>query len=244
MRKSLCMALLATILLPACATPNRHQSPAPALPEAWSLVDGASSSRSAGEAWWSLFQDPVLDSLVADALQQNHDLEIAAARILEAEATLGITDADRYPVITANGTGSRSGLSKVSATPLFGGMPRQQNSVRWSLDASYEVDVWGKFRHATAASRAELLAAQAARDTVRLTLTAEVVQQYFNLLALDAQVSVVEEVLQSRTDSIALLRLRFESGMGSELEIRQAQAEFFAPAVKPPKRQIHHTPDS
>lgn len=226
MRKTFCMALLAAALLPACSMlQTTHEHPAVAFPEAWGKADGASLSSAAGERWWSLFADPVLDKLVDEALQHNHDVEAAAARILEAEATLGVTEADRYPVVTANGAGSRRGISKVTATPLFGGVPRNQNNARLSIDASYELDVWGKYRRASDAARSQLLGAEAARDTVRLTLTAEVAQQYFNLLAADAQVAVIRDVLQSRTDSLDLLRLRFKSGVGSEYEIRQAEAE-------------------
>lgn len=226
MRKSIWVACMAAVLLPACSMlQTTHEHPAPVLPEAWGAMAGASQSGAAGERWWGLFADPVLDELVEEALQHNHEVEAAAARILEAEAALGVTDADRYPVVTANGAGSRRSISEVTATPLFGGMPRNQNNVRLTLDASYELDVWGKYRRASDAARSQLLAAQAARDTVRLTLTAEVAQQYFNLLAADAQVGVMRDVLKSRADTLDLLRLRFKSGVGSEYEIHQTEAE-------------------
>jgi outer membrane protein, multidrug efflux system len=226
MRKSICMAWLAACLLPACSgVQGTHERPAPVLPEAWNVPQDASRSSMAGERWWELFADPVLDTLVDEAMQHNHEIEAAAGRILEAEAAMGITDADRYPVVGINANASRSGLSTVDAMPLYPGMPRIQNNLHLAVDASYELDIWGKFRHASAAARAQLLAAQAAQDTVRLTLTSEVAQQYFNLLALDAQVAVVRDVLQSRIDTVDLLRLRFESGVGSEYEIRQAEAE-------------------
>jgi len=88
--------------------------------------------------------------------------------------------------------------------------------------------VWGKYRRASDAARAQLLAAQYARDTVRLTLTAEVAQQYFNLLAADAQVAVLHEVLKSRQDSLQLLQVRLSNGVGSDYDIRQAEGEVFS----------------
>jgi multidrug efflux system outer membrane protein len=229
MRSQLYGLLLAVALLPACSFLNQQQmKPVPELPTAWDEAAGASASSTAGEQWWSLFGDPVLNALVEEAWRHNYDVAAAAARILEAEAALGVTDSDRYPIITAEGAGSRTSTSEATDAPLFGGVPRVQNTVRLTLNASYEVDIWGKYRRASDAARAQLLAAQAARDTVLLTLTAEVAQQYFNLLATDAQVQVLQEVLQSRVDSLALLRLRAGNGLVSDYVIRQAEAESFA----------------
>lgn len=226
MRKSILALALIAALLPACSfLQTSYDKPAPLLPEGWHAVQGATEAGQAGEAWWSLFKDPVLDQLINEALQHNHDVEAAAARVIEAEAALGITEADRYPVVTANGAGSRTGISEVTATPMFGGMPRQQNNARLTINASYELDVWGKLRRASDASRAQLLAAQASRETVLLTLTADVAQQYFNLLAADAQVAVIRDVLKSREDSLGLLNIRIRNGMGSDYEVRQAEAE-------------------
>jgi multidrug efflux system outer membrane protein len=202
------------------------EQPQSELPQTWQQpAQGENPASMAGAQWWKLFGDPVLDALVEEAQQHNHDVAAAAARILEAEATLGVTEADRYPIITANGAGSRTGMSEVTATPLFGGMPRYQNNARVTVNASYEVDVWGKYRRASDVARAQLLSARAAQETVKLTLTAEVAQQYFNLMATDAQIGVIRDVLKTRGDSLGLLRVRFGAGVASEYEIRQAEAE-------------------
>jgi outer membrane protein, multidrug efflux system len=215
------------LLLNACSHAPLEQ-PAPVLPQAWKIIEGASPASAAGEQWWSLFGDPVLDRLVDEALQHNHDVEAAAARVLEAEAALGVTDSNRYPALTANGEGYRRKLSEATDVPLFDGMPRYENNLRLTLDASYEVDVWGKYRRASDAARAQLLATQFAGDTVRLTLTAEVAQQYFNLLAADAQVAALSDVLKSREESVALLRARLENGLSSEYDVRQAEGEEYS----------------
>lgn len=226
MRNSIAAGLLLAILLPGCSfLQTGFEPPQPELPQSWRDVGGASHASQAGEQWWILFGDQVLDTLVGEALQHNHDVAAAAARILEAEATLGITDADRYPVVTVNATGSRTQVSEATAVPMFADMPRYQNSARMTANVSYEVDVWGKYRRASDAARAELLAAEAARDTVRLTLTAAIAEQYFNLAATDAQIAVIRAQLQSRTDSLALLKLRYQEGLTSEYEVRQAEAE-------------------
>jgi multidrug efflux system outer membrane protein len=224
MRNTL-LAVALVALLPACSFLNKtYEKPAPELPQSWQTDAQGQKMSAAGERWWTLFNDPVLDKLVDETLAHNHDIAAAAARVLEAEAVLGITDADRYPIVTANGSGDRTRSSQ--ATGMFQpGMPSVTNNVRVTLNASYELDVWGKYRRASDAARAQLLASEAARDTVRLTLTSEVAQQYFNLLAADTQVEVIRNVLKTRADSLALLKLRGSSGLVSEYEVRQAEAE-------------------
>jgi len=225
MRNKLAALLMTAALLPACSfLQTTYEKPAPELPASWKSSNEGNQASMAGERWWTLFNDPVLDKLVDEALEHNHDVEAAAARILEAEAVLGVTEADRYPIVTAGGEGSRTGSSRATAMQQPG-MPRVQNNVRVTLNASYELDVWGKYRRASDAARAQLLATEAVRDTVRLTLTADVAQQYFNLLAADAQVDVIRNVLKTRADSLELLRLRGKSGLVSEYEVRQAEAE-------------------
>lgn len=227
MRKRLLAALLASTLAGCSFLQTGFQQPAPALPDAWPAVAGQPASL-AEARWWTLFRDQTLDALVEEALQHNHDIAIGAARVLEAEARLGVTDAQRYPVVTANGGGNRTGISEATDTPMFSGMPRYQNNYRATLDASYEVDVWGKYRRASDAARAELLAAQAAQDTVKVTLAAEVAQQYFNLMAGDAQLAVLAEELQTRNETLDLLRLRQREGLTSNYEVRLAEAEVAA----------------
>lgn len=225
MRNSIAAMLLATALLPGCSfLQTTYEKPATELPQHWKSEGQGQAVSAAGERWWTLFNDPVLDKLIDEALVHNHDIAAAAARILEAEALLGISEADRYPVVTANGSGDRTRSSQ--ATGMFQpGMPSVTNNVRVTLNASYELDVWGKYRRASDAARAQLLASEAARDTVHLTLTADVAQQYFNLLAADAQVEVIQNVLKTRADSLELLKLRGSSGLVSEYEIRQAESE-------------------
>ncbi|MDR2876191.1 MAG: efflux transporter outer membrane subunit [Methylobacillus sp.] len=223
MRKTLLAVALAA-LLPACSFLNpAYEKPATELPQNWQTETGEQAG-AAGEHWWTLFNDPVLDQLIAEALEHNHDIAAAAARVQEAEAVLGVTDADRYPVVTANGNATRTRSSQATGMS-FPGMPVINNDVRLTLNASYEVDVWGKYRHASDAARAQLLATEAARDTVKLTLTADVAQQYFNLLAADTQVGVLRDVLKTRAESLALLKLRNASGLVSDYDLRQTEAE-------------------
>jgi multidrug efflux system outer membrane protein len=226
MRKSLLVIALAAALGQGCSLvqPN-HDRPAQVLPENWGSTVTGSQMQLAGEQWWTLFNDPVLNALVTEAMQHNHDVEAAAARVVEAEASLGVTEADRYPTVVANGGANRKQISKVTAMPLYSGMSREQNDYLLTLNASYEVDVWGKYRRASDAARAQLLAAQYGRETVLLTLTADVAQQYFNLLAADAQVATLQDVLKTRQETLDLLQVRLKNGLSSEYDVHQAEAE-------------------
>lgn len=225
MRKPLA-ALLGAVLLAGCAVGPDYRRPEVELPAAWKdEAAPANRAAAAGERWWSLYGDPVLERLVDEALLHNADVQVAAARVLEARALAGITDADRYPVVSAGASASRTRSSLATDLALPPGTPRIQNSRLVTLDAAYEVDLWGRYRRASEAARAELLAAEAARDTVQLSLAAQAVQQYFSLISADEQYAAVERVLATRGETVALLRRRLEAGVSSEFELRQAEAE-------------------
>ena len=216
-------------LLAACAAGPTYQRPEMDLPEHWvtkpSAISPATekSVNAAGERWWSLYADPVLDKIEDEALAHNVDAQVATARILEARAQLGITESDQYPKLNANGAQSRT---KSSINPgLFIPPVRIVNLSRITLDASYELDLWGKFRRASEASRADLFAAQFNQDAVRFSLTAQVAQQYFALLSADAQESAIRRVLAGRQERFALDKKRYTAGVISEYDLHQSEAD-------------------
>ncbi len=221
--------LFSGLLLAACAAGPNYQRPEMDLPEYWVTKPSAISPaiekpvNAADERWWSLYADPVLDKIENEALVHNVDAQVATARILEARAQLGITQSDQYPKLNANGAQSRT---KRSINPgLFIPPVRILEFSRVTLDASYELDLWGKFRRASEASRADLFAAQFNRDSVRLSLTAQVAQQYFALLSTDAQESAVRKVLTGRQDRLALDKKRYQVGVISEYDLHQSEAD-------------------
>jgi len=150
--------LLAGLLLSGCTMGPNYKRPTVAVPPAYLGIapDASAQTESASlgdEKWWDVFQDEQLRSLVRTALQQNYDLRIAASRILEARAQLGITRADQFPTVSGGAgiTDLRTAQSKF--LPAFETSTGQVN-----VSAGWELDFWGKFRRATEAARANLLA--------------------------------------------------------------------------------------
>lgn len=201
-----------------------YQRPATELPTDWSVSDGTSAA-TVGAPWWKIYGDTELDSLVDEALAHNANLAVAVARVDEARALLGVTRAGQFPIVDATLSRDRTQSSLLKATPLPAGAERRSDNYRGTLNVSYELDLWGRLRNATAAARAELLATEAARETVRITLVADVVQAYFSLRSLDEQVAATERSLATRAESLALQKQRLEAGVISEFEYRQLEAE-------------------
>lgn len=218
--------LLSAGLLAACAVKPDYKRPEMDLPASWPAKpdEARSTAMAPGERWWSVYADPVLDKLEEEALAHNADVQVAAARVLEMRGLLGLSEADQYPVVNANARGSRT-ESSLAASPRPPNSPRIQNLSRVTLDASYELDLWGKFKNASIVARSEMLAAESARDAVRLSLTAQVAQQYFALQSSDAQEAIVRRALSGRQEKLALDRKRHQAGLLSEYETRQAEAE-------------------
>lgn len=224
------VAPLLALVLAGCAVGPDYQRPHLDLPQDWNAVSTKQTGRptdSTGERWWSLYADPVLDRLIDEALQHNADAAVATARVLEAKAMANLSDADRYPAVSAGLSGNRTQSSLLGTFPVTG-IPRTQNSYRATLDASYEIDLWGKYGRASEASRADLFAAESARDGVRLSLTAQVAQQYFAMIAADAQTAVAQRTLATRGETLELFAKRVEAGMLAEFDLFQAQAELAA----------------
>jgi len=219
----------AALLLAGCSVGPDYQRPDFDLPPAWraapaSDAANARAADSVGERWWTLYADPVLDRLIDEALQHNTDLAVAAARVLEARAQASIADSSLYPSVYGQFSGNRTKSSAVGTFPL-NGIPLTQNDYRATLNASYEIDFWGKYRLASEAARADLLAAESASETVRLSLAAQVAQQYFALLAADAQILVTERTLVTRGETLTLFEKRVQAGTLAEYDLHQAQAE-------------------
>jgi len=181
------------------------------------------------QKWWDVFQDEQLRSLIRTALQQNYDVRIAGARILQAQAQLGITRADQFPSVSAGAAISDQRSAKGKFFPAFEGSTGQVN-----VSAGWELDFWGKFRRATEAARAGLLASESARQEVMLTLVGNVSSAYFQLRALDLELEISKRTLASRRESLRLTTILADRGSTSMLDVRQAEQLVFTAAAEIP----------
>src|SRR5437899_10748876 len=226
------------MLCSGCAVGPNYRKPAVPVPPEYRSVSpdqtGKSDVASFGDQkWWDAFQDEVLRDLIQTALKQNYDVRIAAARILEARAQLGITRADQLPSVTAGAAAVNERI------PQSAGLPSIETSANQvSLSLAWELDFWGKFRRATESARASLLAQEWAQRQVISSLVSDVASAYFQLRELDLELEISRQTLASRKDSLRLTQILADHGATSMLDVRQAeQLVYGAAAVIPDTEQ-------
>jgi len=230
-----CLALLcAALVLSGCTVGPNYKRPIVAVPPTYrGVVPGeAAQTETAAlgdQKWWDIFQDEQLRTLIHTALQQNYDLRIAASRILEAKAQLGITRADQFPTVSAGAGIADVRTAQSKFLPAFETSAGQVN-----LSAAWELDFWGKFRRATEAARANLLASEWARQEVVSTLVANVAAAYFQLRALDLELEISKRTFDSRQESLRLTQILANGGATSLLDVRQAEQLVFTAGAEIP----------
>jgi multidrug efflux system outer membrane protein len=229
------MALLLSV---GCAVGPNYKRPAvPAPPEYRGLpADQAGKSDVASfgdQKWWDAFQDEALRDLIQTALKQNYDVRIAAARILEARAQLGITRADQLPSVEANASSVNERIPQSARIPSI-----QTTANQLNLSAAWELDFWGRYRRATESARASLLAQEWAQKAVISSLVSDLASAYFQLRELDLELEISRQTLGSRQDSLRLTQILADHGATSLLDVRQAeQLVFTAGAAIPDLEQ-------
>jgi len=174
----------------------------------------AQSASFADLPWWQAFKDAKLQELIRTALKQNYDLQLATERITAARAQLAVTRSSLFPQVQADGN-FNGGKENTFQT--------KYNFLTLVGDAAFQLDFFGRLRRATEAARAELLATDAARQTVVLTLVGDVASDYFTLLQTDLQLQITHETVATQTDSVKLTKLRLEHGVATKLDVLQAQ---------------------
>ncbi|HTY85103.1 MAG TPA: efflux transporter outer membrane subunit [Silvibacterium sp.] len=193
---------------PALDVPGQYRGTAPDLPQ-------QPAGGPFGEMKWSdVYQDATLQALLKEALTNNYDIRIAATRILQANANLGITRANQFP--TVGGTGS---IQNIQSTPLFTGSPWVDTL---GLQMNYIVDFWGQYRRATEAARANLLASQYAQNVVQITLISEIASAYFALRQYDAQLEISKQTVDADKEILRLNTINFKGGYYSLTDVDQA----------------------
>lgn len=226
--------LLAMGFLCGCAVGPNYKRPPVNTPSVYRGLTPEEAARSdaqslADEKWWEVFQDEQLKKLIGTALQQNYDVRRAATRVLEAQAVLGITRADQFPTIAGQASATNQRTSQQKFLPAI-----ETNANRIGLALNWELDFWGRYRRATEAARANLVATEWARREVMTELIANLTSAYFRLRALDLQLEISRRTLVSRRDSLRLTRLLAEGGSTSILDVRQAEQLVFTAASQVP----------
>jgi multidrug efflux system outer membrane protein len=181
-----------------------------------------------------------LQPLIRKGLQNNCDLRITVARLLEARAQLGITRLQQFPELTASASAARVGVSRNTNPPVPRSLDRQRADFILGPDLIFEVDLWGKLRRSTEASRAQLLATQEACWTVVQSLVTEIAAGYFELLALDRALDVARRTVAGRENSLRLIQYQKERGVASAVDLRQAESLLISAQARIPdlERQI------
>ncbi|TLD44971.1 MAG: Outer membrane protein OprM [Accumulibacter sp.] len=222
MGKPLFVALLALLASGCMVGPDYVRPPLDA-PAGWRLSDQDARDL-ANTAWWEQFADPVLNDLVATALRENRDLMIASARVEQFAGNYGFVRSGLFPQLGASADARRQ--RDVGAVVLGAGQDNTFSTYNVVLNASWEIDIWGRIRRQTEAARAQLLASEEGRRGVILSLVGSVAGAYVNLRDLDRQLEIARATAKSRGESYELFKLRFAGGLISVLELSQNRSQY------------------
>ncbi|HKC49293.1 MAG TPA: efflux transporter outer membrane subunit [Myxococcota bacterium] len=229
-------APIALVLAAACAVgPDYVPTEVSPPPEFRSQVTPTDAASIADLPWWEVFDDPVLQQLVAEALGANYDLATAVYRVEQAKAQVGVAQSPFYPQIVYQGNAGRQRqpdfLIQPAATfDLFYG----------AFSLAWELDVWGRIRRSNEAAQQQLLGTEDVRRGVMLSLVTEVAGSYLTLLELDRELEITQENVKSFDDSLDLFSRRFKGGVGNRLQVARAEAAQAQVAAQIPnlRRQI------
>src|SRR5262245_35262728 len=222
MARALAWMVVATVALAGCTIGPDYKRPVVAEPPVFRGQETAEAVSFADAPWWEVFQDPILKGLIQEALRNNYDVGVAAARVQEARANVGVARSDYFPSLDY---GIGAGRSKVGPGILAapgGPVANATNFFSASTTMSWELDIWGRIRRLNESARAVLLATEDARRAVWLTLVSDVAQAYFELLALDVRLHIAQDSAAAYQRTYDLFLDRLNLGVASKLETSRA----------------------
>ena len=200
--------------------------PKQALPASYQEAQATDAAATISNQWWTLYNDEVLNDLIAKASKNNTDLKIAVARIEEADGYMREVGAALFPQVNLDSTGSRYRVTELGAVPMFNGMSPTRSNFNVRLGTTFELDFWGKLRRSQESVKAQALASRFAKDTVDLSLKSLVTGDYLLLRSLEAQIELSKASMKSREDSLALTKRRLDGGISSALDVHQAEVAY------------------
>jgi multidrug efflux system outer membrane protein len=223
-KTKLMAVMLAALSAGACTMGPDYERPQVAQPDAFrSQITTAEANSFADLPWWDVFDDPALQALIGEALTNNNDLAIAAARIEQARAQLGVSRSELYPQI---GYGADGGVQQTLAPT-----PNDVDTVGYAsigsfINAAWELDIWGRVRRRNEAAQANIFAQEEVRRGIMLSLVSDVAAGYFRLLRLDRELAIAEESSATHKRTLDLFVLRFQGGRDSRLPSERARASY------------------
>jgi NodT family efflux transporter outer membrane factor (OMF) lipoprotein len=232
-----------------CTVGPNYQRPDLPVPAGWNEAQPSGIDTRSGELtrWWTVFNDPLLNSLVERAVKSNLDLRLAESRIREARAVRAGTAAGEWPTVDVSGSymrqqfsqnafafpsqgGSVSGAGAGSA----GGIGSEQNLYKTGFDASWEIDVFGGVRRSVEAADATIEASVENRRDTLVTLLGDVAKNYIDLRGFQRRLAVARANLKAQQETLDLTRVRFDAGLASDLDVAQAEAQVSTTAAQIP----------
>jgi outer membrane protein, multidrug efflux system len=188
-----------------------------------SQIGPAENASLADLPWWGVFKDPQLQQLVAVALAHNSDLQLAVARVDQARSLVWVAASPFYPQA---GYQAFAGRERIFLPNEEAGGNLTYNAFGALLNATWEIDVWGRIRRSTEAARANLFAQEDVRRGVMLTLVSDVATGYFRMLELDRELAIAQDSSRTYKETLDLFTQRFEFGRDSKLPVERAQAAY------------------
>lgn len=233
--------LLTSAILAACAVgPDYHEPQAPAPDEFIGVENAKFTTAEVERDFWKSFNDPLLDQLVEQALDSNHDIRIAMTRLREARALRGEARLDLAPTVTASG-GHTESRSSARQAPAALGISRDEDYYDASFDAFWELDFFGRVRRGIEASSAEVGAAEAGVYDSQVSITAEVARNYFELRGFQERLAVARRNAENQSESLRITNARLDAGRGTRLDTSRASAQLSATLATIPELEAAAT---
>lgn len=199
-----------------------YEKPETEMPKKWKQASDPALKRTEGDIrnWWTVFDDPMLTKFITQSSKGNLDLKAAVARIKESRARLGVARGDEYPQVTGQGDAYRQ---RVSDNTIGGGFGTY-NNLQAGVEASWEIDLFGRIARSVEAAKADLQAAQEDRVDVLVSVYSQVAVTYLNVRSYQERIQAVQENIRSQQEVLKLTQARFKWGLATDLDVAQAQS--------------------
>ena len=223
------LTFLSAITLSACTVGPDYLRPQADMPEQWRTPApeaAVSPDLSAADLlWWEGFDDPVLNQLIGEALRENKDIRLAAARVNQYLGALQTTRSAYFPQLGAAADASRSRTTEAGASPFPSGVANPSSLYSAQFNLAWEIDLFGRTRRATEAAQAQALSSEEDRRAILLSVVSGVASSYIALRASDRKLEIAQATLKNYAETLRIFELRYAGGVISQLELAQVQSQ-------------------